>query len=220
MTLALDASALSLNEVHRMLKLQRRIGRSIDQHLTLELLTESEQQSLEKLRTNFEVYFDEGKILEGQIQYLFLSPLMWLAGFHMPRIKLNLEVGIASIEVEDEDTVIKGRMDVLAAKRVQNKQEINIFWVLIVEAKNSSLDASEGLPQLLTYAYTGLEQQQAVWGLTTNGLNYQFVRIEQGDPPTYTVFPSFNMLYPDQVEQLLQVMKAISEETRSQSNEA
>lgn len=215
MTLALDASTLSLNDVHRLLKLQRRIERSIDRHLMLEPLTESEQQSLEKLRTNFELYFDDGKILEGQIQYLFLSPLMWLAGFHSPKIRLDLEVGIANIAVEDEDTLIKGRMDILAAKRLQNQQEVTVFWVLIVESKNSSIDASEGLPQLLTYAYTGLGQQQAVWGLTTNGLNYQFVRIEQGDSPTYTVFPPFNMFYPDQVEQLLQVMKAICEETRS-----
>jgi hypothetical protein len=214
MTLALDANALSLNEVHRLLKLQRRVERSINPYLALDPLTEAERQSLEKLRTNFEVYFDEGKILEGQVQYLFLSPLMWLSGFHSPRIKLNLEVGIANIEVEDEDTLIKGRMDILAAKRVHNQQEVNVFWVLIVEAKNSSLEASDGLPQLLTYAYMGLGQQQAVWGLTTNGLNYQFVRIEQGEPPTYTVFPSFNMLYPDQVEQLLQVMKAICGQTK------
>lgn len=214
MTLAIDASDLTLEQVHQLLKLRLQIGQGLASLLVLEELTASERQDLTKIRDNFLAYYASGKILEGQIQYLFLSPLMWLAGFHTPKIKLNLEVGIASIEVEDEDTVIRGRMDILAAKRVQNKRDVNIFWVLIVEAKNSSFEASEGLPQLLTYAYTGLEQQQAVWGLTTNGLNYQFVRIERGDPPTYTVFPPFNMLYPDQVEQLLQVMKAICEETR------
>ncbi|GAP98793.1 restriction endonuclease subunit R [Leptolyngbya sp. NIES-2104] len=215
MTIALDASNLTLDQVHRLLKLQLRVGQKLTSLLTLEELTESERQKLTQIRENFITYYGEGKILEGQIQYLFLSPLMWLAGFHNPRIRLDLEVGISSIEVEDEDTLIKGRMDILAAKRMRDQREMNVFWVLIVEAKNSSLEASEGLPQLLTYAFTGLEQQQAVWGLTTNGLNYQFVRIEQGEPPPYTLFPTFNMLYPDQVEQLLQVMKAICEETRS-----
>lgn len=215
MTVTLDASNLTLQQVHQFLKLKFQVGQSLTSLLALAELTELEQQALSQVRENFLRYYADGKILEGQIQYLFLSPLMWLAGFHSPKIRLDLEVGIANIEVEDEDTLIKGRMDILAAKRMQNQQEVNVFWVLIVEAKNSSLDASEGLPQLLTYAYTGLGQQQAVWGLTTNGLNYQFVRIEQGDPPTYTVFPAFSMLYPDQVEQLLQVMKAICEETRS-----
>jgi len=215
MTIALDASNLTLQQVHQLLKLQLRVGQKLTSLLVLEELTELERQNVAQIRGSFLAYYESGKILEGQIQYLFLSPLMWLAGFHNPKIRLSLEVGISSIEVEDEDTLIKGRMDILAAKRVRDQRVVNVFWVLIVEAKNSSLEASEGLPQLLTYAYTGLEQQQAVWGLTTNGLNYQFARIEQGDPPTYTLFPTFNMLYPDQVEQLLQVMKAICEETRS-----
>ncbi len=208
MTLTLDAN-LTLEKVHQLLKLQFHAGQEISALLDLEDLTDSERQDLEEIRENFLAYYAGGKILEGQIQFLFLSPLLWLAGFHAPKIKLNLEVGITSIEVEDEDTLIKGRMDILAAKRVRDGKEINFFWALIVEAKNSSFDASEGLPQLLTYAYTGLEQQQSVWGLTTNGLNYQFVLVEQGNPPTYTVFPSFNMLYLNQVFQLLQVLKAI-----------
>jgi len=45
----------------------------------------------------------------------------------------------------------------------------------VIEYKNSSFNGSEGLPQLLTYVYTSLEQQKSVWGLTTNGMDYQFV---------------------------------------------
>lgn len=220
MTFAIDASNLTLQQVHQLLKLRLQIGQGLASLLVLEDLTARERQGLTQIRENFLSYYAEGKILEGQVQYLFLSPLMWLSGFHTPKIKISLEVGIANIDVEDEDTLIKGRMDILAAKRVQNQQEVTVFWVLIVEAKNSSVEASEGLPQLLSYAYTGLGQQQAVWGLTTNGLNYQFVRIEQGDPPTYTVFPPFNMLYPDQTEQLLQVMKAIAKETQLPQDES
>lgn len=209
MTVTLDASTLSLKDVHRLLKLQKQIGHFSEGLLQLERLTETEQRHLDQIRENFTEYYEESKILEGQIQFLFLSPLLWLSGFHTPKFKLELEVGIASIEAEDEGKLIKGQMDILAAKREQDNQEINFFWALIVEAKNSSFDASEGLPQLLTYAFTGLRQQQSVWGLTTNGLNYQFVLIEQGNPPTYKVFPAFSMLYPDQVVQLLQVLKAI-----------
>jgi len=50
-----------------------------------------------------------------------------------------------------------------------------IIWILVIEYKNSSFNGSEGLPQLLTYVYTSLEQQKSVWGLTTNGMDYQFV---------------------------------------------
>jgi hypothetical protein len=52
----------------------------------------------------------------------------------------------------------------------------------VIEAKNSSVEALEGLPQLLTYAYKSLEHQEAVWGLTTNGLSYRFMYLQQGTP--------------------------------------
>lgn len=209
MTTTLDANTLFLKDVHRLLKLEKRLNNSFTSILPLESLTELEQKDLEEIRSNFESYYEEGKILEGQVQFLFLSPLMWLAGFHHPRIKISLEVGIAEIKVEDEDTCIKGRKDILAATKVQEEATITALWVLLIESKNSSLDASEGLPQLLTYAYTGLENQESVWGMTTNGMDYQFVYIQQGNPSTYQLFPKLSLIYPEQSVQLLQAMKAI-----------
>ncbi|WP_373693653.1 hypothetical protein [Limnofasciculus baicalensis] len=71
------------------------------------------------------------------------------------------------------------------------------------------ISTSEGLPQLLTYSYTRLEYQNSVWGLTTNGINYQFVYIQQGHPPTYHLLPELNLFRPEHSVELLQVMKAI-----------
>lgn len=47
------------------------------------------------------------------------------------------------------------------------------FSILVIESKNTTVDAMEGLPQLLTYAYKSLELQTSVWVLTTNGIRYQ-----------------------------------------------
>ncbi|NES24566.1 MAG: restriction endonuclease subunit R, partial [Symploca sp. SIO3E6] len=79
-----------------------------------------------------------------------------------------------------------------------------------IETKNSTVNALEGLPQLLTYAYRRLEEQSGIWGLTTNGLNYQFVYIQPGNPPTYQLFPELSLIRPEQSMQLLQVLKAIA----------
>ncbi|UBF23827.1 restriction endonuclease subunit R [Kovacikia minuta CCNUW1] len=209
MSTTIDAPTLSLEKVHRLLRFQRQGDQSIVSLLRLEPLTEQEQARLEEIRRNFAIYYEESKILEGQVQFLFLSPLMWLAGFHSPRIQISLEVGIAEIETSDADTLIKGRMDILATKRLRGENETHLLWVLLIESKNSSVDATEGLPQLLTYAYRGLGQQRSVWGLTTNGMDYQFVYIQQGDPPTYQLFPKLSLLYSEQSNQLLQVLKGI-----------
>ena len=209
MTTTLDASTLVLKDVHRLLKLQRTVNNSLSSRLSLEPVTEEEQEDLAEICSHFESYYEAGKILEGQIQFLFISPLMWLSGYYHPSIKISLEVGIADIEIEDADTLIKGQMDILAATRVEDEKSITSFWILLIESKNSSVDASEGLPQLLTYAYTGLNQQESAWGLTTNGMDYQFVYIQRGNPPSYQLFPKLSLMHPEQSIQLLQVLKAI-----------
>lgn len=206
--LTVDARNFSLKDVHQFLKLEQNQNQSFTELLSLELLTNHEQEDLDKVRSNFNSYYAEQKISEGQVKFLFVSPLFWLAGFYQPSIKITLEENIADIFVEDEDTVIKGRMDILAVNNTEQKTSSS-FWILVIEAKNSSINALEGLPQLLTYAFKSLENQASVWGLTTNGVDYRFVDLEQNNSPTYQLLPQLNLLDSDSSIQLLQVLKAI-----------
>jgi len=54
-----------------------------------------------------------------------------------------------------------------------------------------------------------LKRQPSVWGLATNGLQYLFVQIRQGNSPTYQLMPELHLMYSEQAIQLLQVLKAI-----------
>lgn len=134
---------------------------------------------------------------------------MKLAGFYQPSIKITLEENIADISVEDEDTNIKGRMDILAVNKTQGKKVTTLFWILVIESKNSSFNALEGLPQLLTYVYKSLENQTSVWGVTTNGMDYQFVYIQQANPPIYQLLPKLDITRSESSIELLQVFKSI-----------
>jgi hypothetical protein len=209
MTTILDASNLVLKDVHRLLKLERQLNNSFTSLLSLEPLTETERQDLEKICNNFETYYEEGNFLEGEVKFLLLSPLMWLAGFYHPQIRISLEEGITPINIEDENTIIRGRMDILAVTKTENNPKITLLWVLLIESKRTLVDASEGLPQLLTYAYPSLEHQDSVWGLATNGKNYQFVYLQQGVPSIYQLLPELNIIRPEHSIELLQVLKAI-----------
>ncbi len=210
MTTTLDSRNLSLKDVHHLLKLERRLNNSFTSLLSLESLTEVEQQKLEEIRNNFDNYYSEGKISEGQVKFLLISPLLWLAGFYQSSIKIISEENIADISIEDEDAIFKGRMDILAINKTEARITTTPFWILVVEAKNSSVEALEGLPQLLTYTYKSLEHQEAVWGLTTNGLSYRFVYLHRGNPPIYKLLPELNLIDSDRTIQLLQVLKSIS----------
>ncbi len=205
----LQAKNLSLGEIHRLFGFQRQYNSSFTPLLSLEPLTEFEQQELVQIRNDFDNYLIEGKVAEGLVSVLTIFPLMRLAGFYRYPIKINLEENIADIVIEDEDTKITGRMDILAINKSNRTTANTYFWVLVIESKNSSVDVSEGLAQLLTYAYNNLKYQKSVWGLTTNGRSYQFVYILQGNPPTYQLMPELNLMESERAIQLLQVLKAI-----------
>jgi hypothetical protein len=208
MTANLDAKNLTLRDVQHFLKLEEHLNASIPSLLTLEPLTEFEQQEIIQIRNLFRDYYAEGKISEGQVKFLFVARLMWLAGFYQSSIKITLEEGIADISIEDEETIIKGRMDILAINKTQPTTD-TLFWILVIETKNSSINALEGLPQLLAYAYKSLESQESVWGLTTNGMDYRFAYLQQGISPTYQLLPALNLIDSEPSIQLLQVLKAI-----------
>jgi hypothetical protein len=209
MATTLDASALSLDDVYRLFRFEQRLGNSISSWLTLEPLSEFEQREIAQIRDTFQSYYAAGKISEGQVKFLLIAPLMRLAGFYQPQIKITLEEGIADISTVDEESIVKGRMDILAVNKTEEKLVTTSLWILVIESKNTSVEVLEGLPQLLTYAYKSLENQASVWGLTTNGQRYQFVYLEQGDPLTYQLFPDISLIYPEQAVELLQVLKAI-----------
>ncbi|MBD2679728.1 MULTISPECIES: restriction endonuclease subunit R [Nostoc] len=205
----LNARNLSLEEVQRLFGFQEQYADSFSNYLSLETLTEAEQQELLQIRNDFRRYLTAGKVSEGQVKFLAVAPLLRLAGFYRYPIEILLEENVADIEVEDEDIKIKGRFDILAVSKAKHTKLQRYFWVLLIESKNSQIDISTGLPQLLTYSYKNLENQKSAWGLTTNGRSYQFVYIEQGNPPIYYLLPELNLMETERSSQLLQILKAI-----------
>ncbi len=208
MTLINDGN-LSLEDVQRLLGFQENYNDSFTSLLSLEALTEVEQQELLQIRDDFDRYLTAGKVSEGQVKFLVIAPLMRLAGFYKYPIQIKLEEDIAEIKIEDENTTITGRLDILAVNKIRKLTDKTFFWVLLIESKNSSISPFEGLPQLLTYASESLQYQTSVWGLVSNGQYYQFVYIQQGNPTTYHLMPLLNLMEPKRAVELLQVLKAI-----------
>ncbi|AFZ23988.1 hypothetical protein Cylst_1716 [Cylindrospermum stagnale PCC 7417] len=206
----LNAQNLSLEDVQRLFGFQEQYADTFTQFLlSLEPLTEVEQKELLQIRDDFRRYLTAGKVSEGQVKFLALAPLMRLAGFYRYPIEIILEENIENIEIADEDTIVKGRLDILAVTKAKPTKVNAYFWVLLIESKNSQIDVFTGLPQLLTYAYKSLERQNFVWGLVTNGRSYQFVYIQQKEVAIYHLMPLLNLMESPRAIELLQVLKAI-----------
>ncbi|MFP5270272.1 restriction endonuclease subunit R [Coleofasciculus sp.] len=205
----LYAKDLSLKDVHRVLGFQRRYNSSFTPLLSLEPLTDFEQQELGQIREDFDNYLIDGEVSEGQVKLLAIAPLLRLAGFYRFPVKISLEENISRITIDDEDTSITGRLDILAVNKQRRLTAHTSLWVLVIESKNSQVNALAGLAQLLTYAYNNLEHQESIWGLATNGMHYQFVYIQSGNPPTYQLLPLLNLMETESSMQVLRVLKAI-----------
>lgn len=215
----LNASTLNLDQVYQYLHFEKLSYNSFKHLLQLERLSESEIDELNQIRADFENYLNDGKVLEGMVMALAVLPLLRLAGFYRSPIKMRMEQEIERIYIEDEDISITGRLDLICVSRSRPKSTDIPFWVLVVESKNTSISPSEGLPQLLTYTYKSLEQQRSAWGLTTNGVYFEFIYVEnradnhqetnQEIHPTYQPLPSLHLMEPESSEKLLQVLKAI-----------
>ena len=132
-----------------------------------------------QIRIDFENYLIDGKVLEDMIIALTVLPMLRLAGFYRSPLKMRIEKEIERINIQDEDISLTGRIDLICINKDCPRANDIPFWILVIEAKNTSISSSEGLPQLLTYAYQSLEQQKSGWGLTTNGVYYEFVTFKK-----------------------------------------
>jgi hypothetical protein len=213
----LKAKGIKLDEVRELLGFELiRQGRFED-YLGLQPLVSEEAEGLGVISSELFDYIENGRISEGQMQLVAMTygrsktiaPLLRLAGYSRSPIEYRVEESIGSIYIEDRDTYIRGRFDIVAVNRRVQVDVQNLLWILVVESKNMGASEYVGIAQMLTYAYTSLERQEAVWGLVTNGANYQFFYIERGEKPTYRRMPGLNLLDPEPSVRLLQVLKAI-----------
>lgn len=205
----LRAREITLEEVENLLNFIPIYDGNFNDLITLEPLTEVEWQQLQQIRADFLVFLRRGKVSEGQARVISLNPILKLAGYHQAPIELQVEEDIQQIYIEDKDTHIRGRFDIVAVNRSIETSSKTFLWVLIVESKNIAASEFAGIAQMLTYAYTSLEKQPAVWGLVTNGATYQFFYVAKGESLTYQYMPTLSLLECDRAMQLLKVLKAI-----------
>ncbi|HBB34250.1 MAG TPA: restriction endonuclease subunit R [Cyanobacteria bacterium UBA8803] len=205
----LRAREITLEEVETILGFIPRYDGNFNDFLNLEPLTDLDRQDLQQIRAEFLGYLRRGQLSEGQARLISINPMLRLAGYHRAPIELRVEEDIQHIYIEDKDTHIRGRFDLVAVNRMVKTSPTTLLWVLIVESKNVAASEFAGVAQMLTYAYSSLAQQSAVWGLVSNGATYQLFHVAKAEALTYQYMPTLSLIESDRALQLLQVLKAI-----------
>lgn len=134
---------------------------------------------------------------------MLISPLLTLAGLYDEPFFVTTEPEVELV-VEDKDEILKGRIDTLIIQQQ--------LWVIVVESK-STIAFSVALPQALTYMMGNPNPERPVYGLITNGDEFQFIKLSIQSNPQYDLSNIFSLLLPqrNQLYDILRVLKRISQ---------
>jgi Type I restriction enzyme R protein N terminus (HSDR_N) len=166
-------------------------------------LSELEQDRLTILRQRLLYHRADGDLLEGAVMLLVASPLLELAGFYDAPFKMKAEAAV-EIAVDDGEEILRGRIDALILQ--QN------FWVLVLEAKKTTISTRSALPQALAYMMANTQTDQPTFGMMTNGDDVLFVKLTTQPSGQYGLSRVFSLYtLPEELQSVLQVLKQIGQ---------
>lgn len=164
-------------------------------------LTESEIAILNQIKNRFYRHRKRGYLAEGTINQLLISPWLTLAGLYDEPFFVTTEPEVELV-VEDKDEILRGRIDTLIIQQQ--------LWVLVVESK-ATIAFLIALPQALTYMLANPNPDRPVYGLITNGDEFQFIKLLIKSTPEYDLSNVFSLLIPrrNQLYDIMSILKQI-----------
>lgn len=208
MVQTLAANQVTLGDLKRSLGLQQSQDLAFFQEWQADnpTLSQHEQQLLDRVKANFLALTEEPPLLENSVKMVVLSPLLDLAGFYQKPFRIETEKSI-DLELQEADTVIQGRIDVLV---LQAK-----LWLLVIEAKRSDFAVTRALPQALTYLLSDPGPDDVPsFGLITDGTEFLFIKASRSPVPQYANSRLFSLINPhgNELYPVLAALKSIGEE--------
>jgi len=171
----------------------------------LPALDDAERKKLADLQNRFYEHRNRGPLPEGTVDRLIVSPLLDLAGLYDTKFTIRTEA-LVEILLGERDELIQGRIDTLILQEQ--------FWLLVLEAKSTTLALSVAIPQALTYMLANPHIDQPVFGLVTNGDDFRYIKLLKSSltNPIFDLSDIFCLLppQPSKTDQILQILKQIS----------
>ncbi|MBO1347211.1 MAG: restriction endonuclease subunit R [Hormoscilla sp. GUM202] len=164
-------------------------------------LTEAEKQVLDEVKADYR-HLSKYPILEPIVKLVVLSPLLKLAGFYRPPFYLAGEKEVKIISV-DEETVVKGRLDLLVFTPE--------FWIMVIEAKKAQYSLAAGIPQALSYMLGKPDSEKPAFGFVTNGSEFKFLKLTKQDTPKYAESALFSFDRDRDLYIVLSVLKRLGQ---------
>jgi len=168
----------------------------------LPALTDTDIQTLNRIRDRYFHQLDEGMMLENGVKMMIVSPLLELAGFYDPPFRSRFEPPV-DVAIDTGEELLNGRIDALI---VQNQ-----IWVWVLEAKRTTFSLSLGIPQALAYMLANPERTQPTYGLLCSGDSFIVLKLQSQPTAVYGLSNHFNILNDGDLATVLQILRKIGQ---------
>ncbi|MDB9522348.1 restriction endonuclease subunit R [Dolichospermum circinale CS-1225] len=166
-------------------------------------ISDLEKQYLDKVKLHFLRLAKYPPLSEETVKLVVLSPLLSLAGFYDEPFFIRSESSI-EIAVENEDEVIRGKIDVLVIQQQ--------LWLLVIESKKPTFSLLEAIPQALTYMLANPHPTKALFGLVMNGSDFIFIKFSQINQAQYALSDQFTLLKREnELYQVFRILKKLGQ---------
>ena len=202
---AIPATEITLRTLRQSLNLQTApIDFFSEWQTDLPALSVVEQASLDRVRTNFLDLLEDPPVLENSVKLVILAPLLDLAGLYRRPFRITTETSI-DIDLEDEGTQIRGRIDILVIS--------DFLWLVVIESKRSDFAVTRALPQTLAYLLANPQPDRPAYGLITNGSEFLFLKAQRSPTAQYATSRLFSLLNPsNDLATVLAILKHLTHE--------
>ncbi|MEY2913135.1 MAG: hypothetical protein RLZZ184_2444 [Cyanobacteriota bacterium] len=166
-------------------------------------ISDLEKQYLDKVKLHFLRLAKYPPLSEETVKLVVLSPLLSLAGFYDEPFLIRSESSI-EIAVENEDEVIRGKIDVLVIQQQ--------LWLLVIESKRTAFSLLEAIPQALTYMLANPHPTKPLFGLVMNGSDFIFIKFSQINQAQYALSDQFTLLKREnELYQVFRILKKLGQ---------
>jgi hypothetical protein len=131
-------------------------------------LTDFEKQQLDRVKRNYLSLVERHALSENLVKMVVVEHLLDLADFYIPPFDIKDEKSV-ELTVQNEDTLIRGRLDFLVFK--------NQLWFAVIEAKNAAISIRAAIPQTLAYMLNNPQSDRPIFSLLTNGDYFAFINM-------------------------------------------
>lgn len=164
-------------------------------------ITDSDKQLLDKVKAGYLNLIHYPPLLEDVVRMAVLDPILFIGGFYLAPFHVRSEESI-ELAIEDENVIIKGRIDTLVLKER--------LWVMVIESKKASFSIEAGLAQILAYML-GNPNPEPSYGMITTGGSFIFLKLVQGNSPQYGTSKLFATRNSGDLYSVLSIFKRLSQ---------